>query len=204
MYVTVFIPTVEVVTVRLSGWCILGVFLLPAFMHQGHKSQNLLSLCDGMHACTDYTSVYTLIQKSFREWNQSPTLCHLNYSGPRTLSNQPTNNAETCCAYFHWNYQKIFQGFSINSHCHFVKSYNGMQLTDSSTFLNMRKVQTWHWINLLSFMVIISCAKLCLFLWCTFVIFLKMWLSVHDESRCMLLLFCCWLVFVVYVVVTFF
>ena len=43
----------------------LGVFLLPAFTHVGHEYQDLLSLCNEMHVCTDYTSVYTLIQKSF-------------------------------------------------------------------------------------------------------------------------------------------
>ena len=30
-YVTVFNPTIGVVTFRLRGWCMLGVFLLPAF-----------------------------------------------------------------------------------------------------------------------------------------------------------------------------
>ena len=31
----------------------LGVFLLLAFTRLGHKCQNLLSLCNGMHVCTD-------------------------------------------------------------------------------------------------------------------------------------------------------
>ena len=61
MYVTVFVfccfvffnPTIEVVTFRLRGWCMLGVFLVPAFTHLGHKCQDLLSPCDGMHACAD-------------------------------------------------------------------------------------------------------------------------------------------------------
>ena len=43
----------------------LGVFLLPAFTRLGHECQDLLSPCDGMHVCTDYTSVYTLIRKSW-------------------------------------------------------------------------------------------------------------------------------------------
>ena len=43
----------------------LGVFLLPAFIRLGHECQDLWSLCNGMHACTDYTWVYTLIRKSF-------------------------------------------------------------------------------------------------------------------------------------------
>ena len=52
-YVTVFNPTIEVVTFRLRGWCMLSVFVLPAFTHLGHEFQDLLSLCDGMHVCTD-------------------------------------------------------------------------------------------------------------------------------------------------------
>ena len=53
-YVTVFFnPTIKVVTFRLRGWCVLGVFLLPAFTRLGHERQDLLSLCDEMHVCTD-------------------------------------------------------------------------------------------------------------------------------------------------------
>ena len=37
----------------LCGWCMLGGFLLPAFTSQGHESQDLLSLCNGIHVCTD-------------------------------------------------------------------------------------------------------------------------------------------------------
>ena len=37
-YVTVFFnPTIKVVTFRLRGWCVLGVFLLPAFTRLGHE-----------------------------------------------------------------------------------------------------------------------------------------------------------------------
>ena len=60
-----FNQTNEVVTFCLHGWCMLGVFLLLAFTCLGHERQDLLSPCDEMHACTDYTSVYTLIRKSF-------------------------------------------------------------------------------------------------------------------------------------------
>ena len=42
----------------------LGVILLPAFTRLGHERQDHFSPCDGMHVCTDYTSVYTLIRKS--------------------------------------------------------------------------------------------------------------------------------------------
>ena len=48
-----FNPTTEVVTFHLRGWCMLGVFLLPAFTSLGHKCQDLSGPCDGMHVCTD-------------------------------------------------------------------------------------------------------------------------------------------------------
>ena len=60
-----FNPTIKVVTFRLRGWCVLGVFLLPAFTRLGHERQDLLSPCDKMHVCKDQTSVYTLIRRSF-------------------------------------------------------------------------------------------------------------------------------------------
>ena len=58
-------PTRGAVTFCLCGWCMLGVSLLSAFTHLGHKCQDLLSPCDGIHVCTDYTLVYILIWKSF-------------------------------------------------------------------------------------------------------------------------------------------
>ena len=42
----------------------LGMFLLPAFTRLGHECPDLLSPCDGIHVCKDWTSVYTLIRKS--------------------------------------------------------------------------------------------------------------------------------------------
>ena len=48
-----FYPTIKVVTFRLRGWCVLGVFFLPAFTRLGHERQDLLSPCDEMHVCTD-------------------------------------------------------------------------------------------------------------------------------------------------------
>ena len=65
-------PTIEVVTFRLRGRCMLGAFLLPAFTRLGHEHQDLLSPCDGMHVRTDWKSVYTFIRKSLREWSQNP------------------------------------------------------------------------------------------------------------------------------------
>ena len=38
----------------------LGVFLLPTFTCLGHECRDLLSPYDGMHVCTDKTSVYTI------------------------------------------------------------------------------------------------------------------------------------------------
>ena len=48
-----FNPTIKVVTFRLHGWCVLSVFLLPAFTRLEHKRQELLSPCNKMHVCTD-------------------------------------------------------------------------------------------------------------------------------------------------------
>ena len=55
-----FDPTIEVVTFCRRGWFNLRVFLLPAVIHLGHECQDLLGPCEGMHVCTDQTSVYTL------------------------------------------------------------------------------------------------------------------------------------------------
>ena len=57
-YVAVFNPTIEVVTFRLRGWCMLYVFLLPTVTHLnnsclGHEYQDLLSPCGGMHVSAD-------------------------------------------------------------------------------------------------------------------------------------------------------
>ena len=48
-----FHPAIKVVTFRLRGWCVLGVFLLPAFTRLGHERQDLWSPCDDTHVCTD-------------------------------------------------------------------------------------------------------------------------------------------------------
>ena len=60
-----FNPTVEAVSFCLLGWCVLCVFLLPAFTHLGHKYQDLLRQFDEMHGCTDWTLVCALIGKFF-------------------------------------------------------------------------------------------------------------------------------------------
>ena len=80
-----FNPNIEVVTFRLRGWCMLGVFLLPAFTRLGHECQELWSLYDGMRVCADQTSVYTLIRKSLRGMESEPMLT------PREKSPLPEN-----------------------------------------------------------------------------------------------------------------
>ena len=44
-----FNPAIEVVKIRLRGWCILGVFLLPAFTRLGHEvSGSFEALCQDL------------------------------------------------------------------------------------------------------------------------------------------------------------
>ena len=77
-YMTVFNTLIEVVAFRLRGWCMLGVFLLPAFTCLRHECQDLLNPCGGMHVCTDLTSVYTLIRNSLGEME---VRAHVNSNG---------------------------------------------------------------------------------------------------------------------------
>ena len=67
-----FNPTIKVVTFRLHGWCVLGVFLLPAFTHLGHEHQDLLSPCDEMHVCTDRLGLYSHPNEFWGEWSLNP------------------------------------------------------------------------------------------------------------------------------------
>ena len=53
-----FNPTIKVVTFRLRGWCVLGVFLLPAFTRLGHERQDLLSPCWGGGEGVDMTTMF--------------------------------------------------------------------------------------------------------------------------------------------------
>ena len=53
-YVAIFISTIEAVTFRLCGWCVLGVFLLLLLLSAfTRECQDLLSSCGGMHVWTD-------------------------------------------------------------------------------------------------------------------------------------------------------
>ena len=66
----------------------LGVFLLAAFTRLGHECQDLLSLSDGMHVCTDKTSVYTLTRKSF-EGNGGQNPCFEGNGGQKPKEKIP-------------------------------------------------------------------------------------------------------------------
>ena len=79
-----FNPTIEVVT--------LGMFLLQAFSCLGHKRQDLLSPCDGTHACTDYTLLCTLIW----EFLGNGVRTHANSKG-----NVPLPKAQRTVKHFH-------------------------------------------------------------------------------------------------------
>ena len=87
-------PAISVATFRLRGWCILGVFLLPAFTCLGHECQDLLSSCDGMHVCTDQPSVYTLIRKSFGGMESEPMLTPSKKS-PLPEKNSPNQSSDS-------------------------------------------------------------------------------------------------------------
>ena len=80
-----FSPTMEVVAFHLCRWCMLGVSLLLPFTRLGHECQDLLSPCEGMHMCTDWSLVYTLIRKSFWGMEPEPMLT------PREKSRLPEN-----------------------------------------------------------------------------------------------------------------
>ena len=91
----------EVVTFCLHGWSMLGVFLLPAFTPLRHECQeDLLSLYRGMHECTDFTSVYTLIWKGFRRMEAEPMLTPREKSPPLEAQRRigPTQNHAGQCA----------------------------------------------------------------------------------------------------------
>ena len=65
-----FNPTIKVVTFRLRGWCVLGVFLLPAFTRLGHERQDLLSPCDEMHTLD--LGLYSHPKEFLGEWSLNP------------------------------------------------------------------------------------------------------------------------------------
>ena len=58
--------TTKVVTFHLRGWCVLGVFLLPAFTCLGHERQDLLS----MHKLD--LGLYSHPKEFLGEWSLNP------------------------------------------------------------------------------------------------------------------------------------
>ena len=78
----------------------LAVFLLPAFTRLGHECQDLLSPREGMHVCTDKTSVYTLIRKSFGGMESEPMLTPKDKSPVLKLSDSVYNYQCTTVALF--------------------------------------------------------------------------------------------------------
>ena len=93
-YMTVFFnPAIVVVTFRLRGWCMLCVFLFLAVTCQGHECQDLLSPCDGMRVCTDYT----LIQKSFLGGMESEPMLNPKQKSPLSEKILPRGGSNPRC-----------------------------------------------------------------------------------------------------------
>ena len=67
-----FNPTIKVVTFRLRGWCVLGVFLLPAFTRLGHERQDLLSPMKCMCAQTRPRFILLSERVFGGEWSLNP------------------------------------------------------------------------------------------------------------------------------------
>ena len=82
LFFVFFNPAIEVVTFRLRGWCMLCVFLLPAFNHLRHGRQDLLK-----HVCTDFISVYT----SF--WRMELTMLSLESQPVSQSASQPASQS---------------------------------------------------------------------------------------------------------------
>ena len=83
-YVTVcffFNPTIEVVTFHFRGWCMLDVFLLPAFTRLGHECHNLLSP-ECMECMCAQTRPWFMLssERVFGDWSQNP--CELQAKNP--------------------------------------------------------------------------------------------------------------------------
>ena len=86
-------PTIEVVTFRLRGWCMLGVFLLPAFTRLGHERQDLMSTCDGMHGVHRLDLGLYSHPKEFWEMESEPMLTSKQKS-PLPERNSPQGSME--------------------------------------------------------------------------------------------------------------
>ena len=67
-----FNPTIKVVTFRFRRWCVLGVFLLPAFTRLGHERQDLLSPCDECMCAQTRPRFILSSEGVFGEWSLNP------------------------------------------------------------------------------------------------------------------------------------
>ena len=83
-----FNPTFEVVTFRLRGWCMLDVFLLPAFSRLGHECQDLF--CRVMECMCAQTRLWFILssERVLGEWSQNP--CWLQRPSPPLRRIEPT------------------------------------------------------------------------------------------------------------------
>ena len=81
-YVTVFNPTIVVVTFRLRGWCILSVFLLPAFTRLGHERQDFF-LVHAMERMCAQTRPWSISHP--KEFWGSGVRTHVTSKGKSTL-----------------------------------------------------------------------------------------------------------------------
>ena len=65
-------PVIEIVTFRLRGWCMLGVFLLPAFIRLGHERQDLLSSAMECMCAQTRPRFILSSERVLRDWSQNP------------------------------------------------------------------------------------------------------------------------------------
>ena len=73
------------------------VFLLLAFTHLGHESQDFLSLYNGMHVCMFSVLAYTFSQKNLGNGVRT----HVNYKG-KIPSTRGGSNLQHCISPTHY------------------------------------------------------------------------------------------------------
>ena len=71
-YVTVFNPAIEVVTFRLHGWCMLGMFLLSPFTCLGHECQDLFSRWMEYMCAQTRPRFILSSERVLVEWSENP------------------------------------------------------------------------------------------------------------------------------------
>ena len=72
MTVLYFNPTIEVATICLREWYMVGVFLLLAFTRLGHECQDLLSSCDECLYAQTGSQFILSPERLLEEWSQNP------------------------------------------------------------------------------------------------------------------------------------